>query len=54
MYQCKVVGLIPDDVEVDTALSDNIIDLRQVCGLLWELFFSSTNKTDDHDITERC
>jgi len=29
-----------------------VSDLRQVCGFLHVLVFSSTNKTDRHDITE--
>jgi hypothetical protein len=29
-----------------------VSDLRQVCGFLWIICFSSTNKTDRHDTTE--
>jgi hypothetical protein len=29
-----------------------VSDLRQVGGFLWVLRFSSTNKTDRHDITD--
>ena len=51
----KIVSLNPVHGEV-YSIQHYVIkfvrDLRQVCGFLWVLPISSTNKTDCHDITE--